>query len=209
MSRLIMICCLVVLAVAITACSKLDSNNEGTMEVKPYDLFGGDSKKFQPFLGLMSGAIKLDYKGDKKSIRANVEVWENGKKKETTQSIGALNQVTKNGDYVFNGEFIVSVKKQQETMNNNKTRFTVSSAFIDRGGSTTSTDFQIEADTELVSSMPIVLNNKGKSFSGNEEIAVWGMQASDQNDMQTVDLTPEMLKKVRWAIIVKISLADE
>lgn len=209
MRRLILICCLIVLAAAITACSKLDSKNEGTLEVKPYDLFAGDSKKVQPFLGLMSGGIKLDYKGDKNSIRANVEVWENGEKKEMTQSIGALNQITKSGDYVFNGEFIISVKKQQETSNVKKTHFTVSSAFIDRGGSTTSTDFQIEADTELVSSMPIVLSNKGQSFSENEEIAVWGMQASDQNGMQTVDLTPEMLKKVRWAIIIKISLADE
>lgn len=206
---MILICCLCVLAAAITACSKSDSKNEGTLKVKPFDLFTGDSKKFQSFLGLMSGGIKLNYKGDKKSIRAKFEVWENGEKIETGQSIGSLNQVLKSGDYVFDGEFIISVKKQQETSNVKKTHFTVSSAFINNGGSTTSTDFQIEANTKLVSSMPIVLSNEGQSFSENEEIAVWGMQASDQNGMQTVDLTPEMLKKVRWAIIVKISLADE
>jgi hypothetical protein len=57
--------------------------------------------------------------------------------------------------------------------------------------------------------MPIVLNNEGLDISEDEEIAVWGMQATDKNGMQTVDLSPEMLKRVRWAMIVKISLADE
>jgi hypothetical protein len=61
----------------------------------------------------MSGAIKLKYKGSKKSIKENIEIWENGTKKETLNSVGgSLIQSSKSGDYVFDGEFLISVKNK-------------------------------------------------------------------------------------------------
>jgi hypothetical protein len=207
MRRMLIICFVLVLSTALFGCAKSEQNKMGLLNVKPFELFSGDAKKFQPFLGSMSGAIKLKYKGNKKSIKANIEIWENGTKKETLKS-GSIIQISKSGDYVFDSEFVISVKKQNDTANANKTRYAVTSAFIDQKSST-SYEMQIETDNQLTASMPIVLNNKGQVISENEVIAVWGMQATDQNSMQTVDFTPEMLKRVRWAMIVKISLADE
>jgi hypothetical protein len=157
----------------------------------------------------MSGAIKLKYKGSKKSIKVSVEIWENGAKKETLDSFGgSIFQISKNGENIFDGEYVISVKKQNDITNANKTRYAVTSAFIDKNGST-SYEMQIEADYQLAGSAQIVLNKEGLDISENDVIAVWGMQATDKNSMQTVDLSSEMLKRVRWAMIVKISLSDE
>jgi hypothetical protein len=205
--RMLIICFVIVLSTIAFGCSNSNPNKLAVLNVKPIDLFSGDAKKFQPFLGSMSGAVKMKYKGSKRSINETIEIWENGSKKETMKS-GSIIQISKSGDYVFDSEFVISVKKQNDTTNANTTRYIVTSAFIDQNGST-SYETQIVADSLLTSSMPIVLNNEGKNISEDEEIAVWGMQATDKNGMQTVDLSPEMLKRVRWAMIVKISLADE
>jgi uncharacterized protein YrzB (UPF0473 family) len=209
MRRMLIICFVIVLSTTLFGCAKSKQNKLALLNVKPFELFSGDAKKFQPFLGAMSGAIKLKYKGNKRYIKTSIEIWENGTKKETLNSFGgSIIQMSKSGDHIFDGEFVISVKKQNDTANANKTRYAVTSAFIDQNGSS-SFEMQIEADNQLTASMPIVLNNKGQDISENEDIAVWGLQASDQNSMQTVDLTPEMLKRVRWAMIVKISLVDE
>jgi hypothetical protein len=209
MRRIFVFCFVIVLSTSLFGCSKSNANKLATLNVKPFDLFSGDAKKFQTFLGSMSGAIKLKYKGSKKSIKVSVEIWENGTKKETLDSFGgSIFQISKSGENIFDGEYVISVKKQNDITNTNKTRYAVTSAFIDKNGST-SYEMQIEADYQLAGSMPIVLNKEGLDISENDDIAVWGMQATDKNSMQTVDLTPEMLKRVRWAMIVKISLSDE
>lgn len=203
------ICIVLLLSVTVFACSKSNVNKIAVLNVKPTDLFTGEAKKFQPFLGLMSGAVKLKYHGSKKTIKAEIEIWENGTKKDTFSSFGgSLNEVLRNGYYNYDGEIIISVKKQNDDKKDiKKTRYILTCAFIDQNGSS-SNETQIDVDGQMTSSMPIVLNNNGQDVSENENIAVWGMQASDQNSMQTVDFTPEMLKRVRWAMIVKVSLAD-
>jgi hypothetical protein len=42
--------------------------------------------------------------------------------------------------------------------------------------------------------------------SENDEVAVWGMQATDKNEWETIDLTPEGLKNAKWALIFKLSV---
>ncbi|OMF24160.1 hypothetical protein BK133_23385 [Paenibacillus sp. FSL H8-0548] len=191
----------------LSGCLNTDSNKPNMLQVKEVDLFAGDAKKFQPFLGAMSGAIKINYTGSKQSIRADLEIWENGVKKETLSSfMGTLISESKRGDRVFDGEFIISVKQQNEMDNANKTRFKITSAFIDQGGSISS-GTEVAADLALTGSRTINFGNQAQEFSEDEEIAIWGLQASE-GIMQAVDLTPEMLKRVSFAMIVKISLQD-
>ncbi|BBH21936.1 hypothetical protein Back11_32810 [Paenibacillus baekrokdamisoli] len=209
MKRMVMIGFALVIAITLVGCSQSNPNIKPVLHVKPVDLFAGDAKKFEPFLGLMSGAVKLKYKGSKTSIKASIEIWENGTKKETLASMGgAILRASESGDHVYDGELILSVKKQNNTADENKTRYTVTSSYIDKSGSS-SYEITLEADSKLTGSSPIVMNDKGMDIAENEDIAVWGMQTTDQNSMLTVDLTPEMLKRVRWAMIVKLSLADE
>jgi hypothetical protein len=45
--------------------------------------------------------------------------------------------------------------------------------------------------------------------SEQEEAAVWGMQATDENVMYVMDFSPERLKQAKWALVVKLSAVDE
>lgn len=205
--RLLLICYIIIFTIILSGCFSSDSNKQDRLQVKTVELFAGDAKKFQPFLGATSGAIKLNYTGSKQAIRADLEIWENGAKKETMSSfMGALISESTHGDRVFDGEFIIAVKQQNDIDNANKTRFKITSAFIQQSGSVSS-DTEITADLALTSTMTIDLGSQAQEFSEDEEIAIWGLQASE-GSMQTVDLTPGMLKRVSWAMVVKISLQD-
>jgi hypothetical protein len=135
---MLILCFATVLFATLLECSKSPPNQHNLLVVKPFDLFAGESEKFKPFLGDMSGAIKLNYIGSKKSIKAK----------------------------------------------------NVTSAFVEQD-STVSYGTQIEAALKLTANMTIERNKEGQKISEDEETAIWGLQATVQNRMQTVDFTPE------------------
>lgn len=201
------VCSVIILLVIVSGCSGASSEERGVLNVKSFELFEGDAKRYQPFLGSMSGAVKLNYKGTKSNVRVSMEVWENGALKEPAQSsLSSAIQQSQNGDRVMDGELIVSVKQQADETTPQKTQYSMTVALNDQGG-TSSTEYEVTADFAANSSMPIVLGKDELTIDETEEIAVWGMQASE-NGMQTVSLTQEMLKHVKWAVIFKISLSD-
>ncbi|WP_141499851.1 hypothetical protein [Paenibacillus luteus] len=207
MKFLRMVCSVIMLLVVLSGCSEASSEKSGVLTVKPFELFEGDAKRYQPFLGSMSGAVKLNYKGTKSNVRVSMEVWENGALKEPEQSsLSSALQQSQNGDRVMDGELVVSVKQQTDEITPKKTKYNVTVALNDQGG-TSSTEYEVTADIAVSSSMPIVLGNNELVIDEAEEAAVWGMQASE-NGMQTVSFTQEMLKDVKWAIVFKISLSD-
>ena len=203
---------ILIIAVILCACSKEVSNQsepaitkqvEGTsLHVEPIDLFSGEARKFQPFLGTMSGAVKLKYNGDKSDITATIELWEDGMKTKTYSSISTSMQDSqvKTKDYV--GEFIASIKTV--SIEGSKPLYEITAAFANNNG-TSSTVTYIDRDSRLNGSNTIQLN-QAMDVAENEAVAVWGMQASDKNEWEIVDFTPERLKTARWALIFKLSI---
>jgi hypothetical protein len=90
---------LIVLTLAsmlIVGCSKEAKLKESTMpangiiRISPSTLFEGDTKKLEPHLGLISGCVNVKYSGPKKFIQTSYEIWEEGKLKKTSYSVGSL-----------------------------------------------------------------------------------------------------------------------
>ncbi|CAM5783944.1 MULTISPECIES: hypothetical protein [Brevibacillus] len=199
------------LAVSAAACTPVEKAPEAAMQVKPVDLFAGDAQKFKPFLGLMSGAVQVKYRGKSNEIKTTLEVWEYGKK---TQTLGELGESIRDKDgkegkeeqYSFDGEAIFSVKGSQGE-DPNKTHYEITVALTDKNGSTSS-QLDWVVDAKQVASSPIELAEELNLQEG-ERAAVWGMQATDEQVIKTVDFTPESLKNAKWALLVFMSAGSE
>ncbi|AMA72181.1 hypothetical protein ACH33_04470 [Aneurinibacillus sp. XH2] len=208
MKKFIFVILLIILL--LSACSKPPSptpNSEHTSTIKnnflyisPTDLFEGDAAKFQAFLGPLSGAVKIKYKGNKRKLKSTIELWENGKK---TQTIGGeeTDIFSKQGE--FNGELAFSF--QEETIEKTKPQYTVTSALIHEGGYSSST-FHLNKNAQH-HIHGIVNLKQDLAIADNADVAVWGIQATDENSISTS--SPEQaLKTAKWLLIVKISLLD-
>jgi hypothetical protein len=212
LQKLNLIGLILIIAAMLCACSKDVSNQpetaitkqvEGTaLHVEPIDLFAGEARKFQPFLGTMSGAVKLKYGGNKNDISAKIELWENGTKTKTYSSIGTSMQDSQDKTKDYEGEFIASIKTV--SIEGSKPLYEITTAFANRNGTASSITY-IDRDIRNTGSNTIQLN-KSLDVSENDEVAVWGMQATDKNEWETIDLTPERLKNAKWALIFKLSV---
>lgn len=213
MKKMLFTCILLFVTLATLACTTPDPRQpivekqpkENMLHVEPTDLFAGEAGKFRPFLGTMAGAVKLKYTGSKKEIHAEVELWENGARTKALGSVGSMIQGPQEGKQAFEGEFIVSIKKEQ--VNENKPHFEVTSAIVDKDGSTASTIYLVE-NVEKLAGLGAIPLNQSVDVSENSKVAVWGMQATDENWIETVELTPEELKKVKWALVFTIRLEN-
>ena len=58
-----------------------------TIKLTSVDLYKGDGAKFKPFLGSMSGAFQLEYKGNKPNAHLDIDIWEKGEKVSSAGSI--------------------------------------------------------------------------------------------------------------------------
>lgn len=211
MQKLNLIGLILIIAAMLCACSKDVSNQpetaitkqvEGTaLRVEPIDLFAGEARKFQPFLGTMSGAVKLKSGGNKNDISAKIELWENGTKTKTYSSIGTSMQDSQDKTKDYEGEFIASIKTV--SIEGSKPLYEITTAFANKNGTASSITY-IDRDIRNTGSNTIQLN-KSLDVSENE-VAVWGMQATDKNEWETIDLTPERLKNAKWALIFKLSV---
>jgi hypothetical protein len=212
LQKLTLIGLILIIVLLMCACSKDESNQPeptltkhvlGTaLHVEPIDLFAGEARKFQPFLGTMSGAVKLKYGGNKNDISAKIELWENGTKMKTYSSIGTSIRDSQIKTKDYEGEFIASIKTV--SIEGSKPLYEITTAFANKNGTASSVTY-IDRDIRHKGSNTIQLN-KSLEASENDEVAVWGMQATDKNEWETIDLTPERLKDAKWALIFKLSI---
>ena len=72
--------CIVIIMLFLIGCSNESSTEKvpSTITLTPLTLFENDEKKYEPFLGPMSGAFKLTYKGDRPNANLNVASWKKG-----------------------------------------------------------------------------------------------------------------------------------
>lgn len=213
MQKLNLIGLILITAVMLCACAKDGSNQQESattkqgedtalLHVEPIDLFAGDARKFQPFLGTMSGAVKLKYSGNKNDIAAKIELWENGTKTKIYSSIGISMQDSEDKTNNYEGEFIASIKTV--SIEGGKPQYEITTAFANKNGTASGTTY-IDRDIKNTGSNTIQLN-ESLDVSENDEVAVWGMQSTDKNGWASIDLTPEGLKNAKWALIFKLSV---
>jgi hypothetical protein len=176
----------------------------GYLTVSPVNLFDGDAAKFRAFLGPMSGAVKLKYKGNKPKMKLVVEVWQNGIKAQTVgEMTGDISRQTPNVGG-FDGEFAISVKERNN--DGKKPHYMITAALLDGTGSTSS-EFEIEKNPKMNSSVTLQLNDD-LQVPDSREIAIWGMQATDENGISASGSIDEASKKAKWALICRVSLVE-
>jgi len=204
-SMTLLLCFFVVCILYASACSA-PTMGDTTLRIERADLFAGDAKKFQPFLGHFAGSAKVHYRGHKPNLQLLLEIWENGKRTQNSAYGGKLLQ-GQDAEKGFEGEVIVAVKPIQHGNDSAPSRFVLTSAIADKNGSISS-EMTLDSPVKLGIMGTISIQEVVEARDG-EEVPVWGFHASDTNAIETSDFSEESLAKVRWALIVKIVAADE
>lgn len=196
---------ILLLLIILAACSSDSVPPFDGLHIEPVDLFEGEAKKFEPFFGGMFGAVKVKYHGKRNAIQANLEIWENGEKRVHRWIGGALTEAIDDEQYIYDGEFIVSVSENNDE---EQSIYSIRTATVDQDGGYSSFQFQIEAEKKHGLKQSLDLYESVQVGEG-EEVAVWGMQAVSSNAMRTGDLSEEILGNAEWAIVFKLYSHDE
>ncbi|MBP1933838.1 hypothetical protein [Ammoniphilus resinae] len=205
---------MILLFLFITACATNEKSSPlpqpaptdtGVLYVAPVDLFSGDAKKFEAFLGSDAGAVALEYEGPKTNMKVETEIWENGKKVQTVQSM-VSNIEEGEGKGKFKGEFIISAQQVQGMDENFE--YDLNLVLFQQEKGYTSMKGTIPKDKKYTAQMPIKIDGK-MDVPEDESVVVWGIQATDQNSLSSYSSVEETLNKARWALIARISLDDE
>lgn len=173
------------------------------MTLTPVDLFKDDGARFEPFLGPMSGAFKLRYQGDKPNAILSMDIWKEGKK---IASAGSIHDLFFSADEQAKHEIevIISIETDSIEGKDNATKIKVST--LNDSGSDHST-FTIPSDKGLTS-RSLISNKQPRSFTTDEPVHVWGMQATSTSAILSADLSLESLSRLEWAIIFTLSFED-
>jgi hypothetical protein len=186
--------------------NKPETSEENKITLTPVDVFAGDAAKFKPFLGSMSGAFKLSYEGSQPNVWLDLDVWENGKKVATKGSIGQLFYSSEENPSSGEVEVIMSF----ETVpieGNDEIRLIKVNVVHDKGNSSLATT-TIPWNNKLT--MQGLLQHNGKqSFTADEPVYAFGVQASSANSMSTAELTSESLSKTEWALVFTLRYQND
>lgn len=202
---------LLILLLSLTGCEAgsdvpvIKSKNESTeITLKPVDLFKGDGEKFKLFLGDMSGAFKLRYEGYRPHASLDIDIWKDGKKVESVGSIGDLffdSAVEEKDDEI---EVIVSIdtisiKDQADDLN--KIKISIRN---DSGASL----YTLTTPWDKALGTRGVIQKEPSTFTTEESVHVWGMQATSTYTIRVLDFSPESLGSIEQAIIFTLRFED-
>lgn len=205
--RLIVV--IAILLLTLTGCAgseKSDNDNKEeptTITLTPVELFEGDGAKFKLFMGAMSGAFKLRYEGSKPNVNLDIDHWQNGKKVDSYGSIMDL-FLSSNDQEKHEVEVIISIDSTSIVGQNDYNRIKV--GIIDDSGSSVST-FTNPMDNKLTT-RGLIQNHELRTFTTEDSVYVFGMQATSNNYMYTADFSPESLSRLEHAIIFTLRFED-
>ncbi|KKO55424.1 hypothetical protein [Paenibacillus sp. DMB20] len=181
-------------------------NNPKSAKIKltPVDLFQGEAAKFKLFLGAMSGAFKLEYEGSKPNASLDIDIWKNGQKVDSAGSIGDLFYSSDEQKSSNEVEVVISVETVSIEGQNEFSMIKVST--VDHSGSSLST-FTIPWDKKLTA-RGLIQDTGPHSFTTDQPVHVFGMQATSSNEIYTADLSPESLSRTEWALVFTLRFDD-
>lgn len=202
---------MLVLLIALSSCTKETAPSDSirgnaspaaaearTVTITPVDLFKGDGKKFQPFLGLMSGAFKVQYEGAKHNAALDIELWKDGKKASLAGSLSDLFLNAKDTDQ-REIELIISIDTVTSASSNQEQFTTIKVATMRGDGSSLAT-FTIPWDKKL-STRGLIQPSEPRSLTDAAPIYVWGMQATSNDMIHTADFSPDSLSSLEYGLL--------
>ncbi|MGO4106389.1 hypothetical protein [Paenibacillus sp. YAF4_2] len=184
-----------------TTSEQTQKTKENKITLTPIDVFAGDAGKFKPFLGTMSGAFKLSYEGSKPNVWLDLDVWESGKKAATKGSIGQLFYSTEENPSSGEVEVIMSVETVPIEGNDNIRLIKVAAG---SGLYTTTIPWN-----KKLTLQGLLQNNEEQSFTYDQSIYAFGVQATSANSMITAEPTAESLSKAEWALVFTVRFEKE
>lgn len=203
MRKILSLTILLLLSISLLSCTA--ANQEPVFQVTPTELFAGDAMKFKPFME-NAGAVKVQYRGEKESIRLLAEVWVNGELRDIHRQIGGfLTKETGNGLREWNGEVIISLDMTENV--EGYSQYTAKSVFFEGSGHV-SYGYTFDADEVHTAFGHIPLYQEQRVSPEEGEAAIWGLQATNLNALRTMDFSPEQLKLTDWAVIFKLAATD-
>ncbi|WP_219834007.1 hypothetical protein [Paenibacillus sp. R14(2021)] len=166
------------------------------MTLTPVDLSVGKGAKFRPFLGVMSGAFKLRYEGNKPHARLDIDIWKDGKKAASSGSIGDLFY---SSDGSGGREIEVIIAVDTVPVEGKEELRIVKVNTIDDTGSSLMT-FTAKWDKRLTSRV-LLQTAERITFKADEDVHVWGIQATSTGMIRTADLSEASLSGIEWGLI--------
>jgi len=206
-----LLACTLLLLLSLVGCSAESSEIIPERKTKPtvitmtsVDLYKGDRAKFKPFLGTMSGAFKLEYKGTKLNAHLDIDIWEDGKKVSSAGSVG---------DLFFNSEDKVS--HELEII------IAINTISIEGQDQYKEIEINLMGDSgysfvtfttpwdEKYTLQGLISTFESQTFPADETVYVWGMHASSTNSIPTADISPESLNRLEKAIIFTLRFEEQ
>lgn len=174
-------------------CTEREEFENNQAKIIPGTLFEGDTKKLQPHLDMITGCVEVKYKGDKESIGAKYEIWENGEMKEANN---ITSRFIKNNE--FDGRISISLKEDIRDENKCEMKTFISD---DKGygGST----IYIESFYKDFGYGPEELHEE-TVINDDEEISIWGVSAYKGSFASGGLNIEEEVKKSDWGLVLKV-----
>jgi len=202
--------CVFILLILLVGCSVEGKDSEpeeidkpANIILTPVDLYKGNAKKFRPFLGAMSGAFKIEYKGIKPNAHLDIDIWENGEKVSSAGSVGDLffwpEEEASNELEIIIAFDTISIEGQDQYKE-------IKINLIDGSGSsfiTSTTPWD-----EKYGPHGLISIGETRTFPAKGAVHVWGMHATSTNSIRVADLSPESLSTLEKAIIFTLRFEE-
>ncbi|MET3288858.1 UNVERIFIED_CONTAM: hypothetical protein ABID98_001428 [Brevibacillus sp. OAP136] len=178
---------------------------KGIIRAEPEQLFTGEEKKYQPFVGSMSGGVKFTYTGNKNTLGVDVELWEDGKKKQMLASTeGPLVRQGEKAKGTYNSELIAAVSEIKAE--GDQPRYEIKFTMADENGTVTN-EFSAEKRPSLQLASTMALQGPAEADE-DTGLAVWGFQATDEHSLSSTGSIEEDARKAKYAIVFRIVVKD-
>ncbi|OCT12986.1 hypothetical protein A8709_21935 [Paenibacillus pectinilyticus] len=183
--------------------------DHSTWLASPEPLFDEkNNAKLKPLLGLMSGAVALEYYGPQPTLAVSFEYWKDGVLERTSpgMSITMMDEdKDAQGNYRFNGDFVYEFKDHGDP--SGKLYSELAYALIDQRASYSATLIVDKpADIGITGEMKLQLPVQAPRTEG---IIVWGLQGTNKQSMFTLGSISETLQQAQWAMVIRLGFTDQ
>jgi hypothetical protein len=199
----------IVVILMITACSIADSEpvveavGEQVVTIAPIALFEGDERKYEPFFGYMTGAVKIDYTGNEQVMELGREIWRDGKKVEELggSAIFFDEEQMKDG---YHGEIIINMKERTIKDKDHELDIIVS---MNSNTNDSTMSYSMPWDPELTAKA-LIGYHEPITYPLGQAVPIWGIQATSTNAIHPTDFTPDYLSRTEYALIFTVRFLD-
>jgi len=194
----------------VTACTDkndvIETADETQITLTPVDLFVGEAEKLKLFIGSMSGAFKLSYKGDKPHAILNIDIWEHGQR----TNHGAISDLFFSSDENQRYDEIEVIITVETISIGEEDEYDVVKVGTTRDSGTSVGTYKIKKEKGLnLTGKSTMRYAQSQTFSTEDLTHVWGIQATSENYLQTVDLSQDSVENLEWGLVFTLEFSDD